>query len=284
LRKNYRFQEQPGIATLASAIREQDTERALRTLEDPTFPDVLMHPLDSKNLALLELLAPYLQSCLAAATVEEAFALLSRFRILSPTRRGRHGVERINSLVEQEISRLHNASSPPGSAGTGTIDPRLDPWYRGRPVLITANDYQAQLFNGDLGVCWPEEGRRHVWFSTPEGTLRAFLPARLPKHETAWAMTVHKSQGSELEKVVLVLPENDSPILSRELLYTAVTRARKQVWVVGTGSSLAAAIERRNRRRSGLAEALAPQRVSLAESPGVSENTVEGKTGQLSLF
>jgi len=300
LRKNYRFQHQPGIGQFAAAIRQQDTEGALRVLHDPAFPDVRRRPLETKNSALLELLDAYLESCLAANDAEEAFALLSRFRVLCPTRRGRHGVEGINLLVEEEIARRLDARPQPTSSADDLADPRLDPWYRGRPVLITTNDYQVGLFNGDLGVCWPAEGRRRVWFPTPEGTLKALPPARLPEHETAWAMTVHKSQGSELEEVVLVLPEKDSPLLSRELLYTAVTRARKQVWVVGASESLAAAIERRNRRRSGLAEALAPPGAVLgagppvAEESGVSgdesdearsdEKTEEPGAGQLSLF
>ena len=125
--------------------------------------------------------------------------------------------------------------------------------------MITVNDYGAGLFNGDTGVCWPEgaRGRTRVWFPAPDGAPRPVAPARLPAHETAWAMTVHKSQGSEFESVLLLLPPDESPLCTRELIYTGLTRARRTLTVIAEPALLRSAIERRSIRNSGLLEAIA---------------------------
>lgn len=137
---------------------------------------------------------------------------------------------------------------------------RGSPWYPGRPVLITQNDYGLQLFNGDIGVSLrnPDGSAEElaVFFADGGGRLRRFLPYRLPGHETVFAMTVHKSQGSEFEEVLLALPAEDSPVLSRELVYTALTRARRRFTLSGRREVIAAAIQRRIERTSGLREAL----------------------------
>ncbi|MFP4088611.1 MAG: ATP-binding domain-containing protein, partial [Desulfobacteraceae bacterium] len=152
----------------------------------------------------------------------------------------------VNSLVERILARA-------GLIGPGT------PWYPGRPVMITQNDYHLRLFNGDVGVILPaprgQTGVRAV-FPGEEGALRALHPLRLPPHETVFAMTVHKSQGSEFDRVLFILPDRDAPVLSRELVYTAVTRARHQLDVVGNEAVFEAALSRRIERTSGLKEAL----------------------------
>jgi len=122
--------------------------------------------------------------------------------------------------------------------------------------MITRNDYSLKLFNGDVGVCLWNDGELRVCFEEADGRIRRFVPGRLPEHETVYAMTVHKSQGSEFEAVVLVLPEASSPVLDRPLIYTAVTRARTRVEVWGDKESLVAAIHRVPARNSGLRERL----------------------------
>jgi exodeoxyribonuclease V alpha subunit len=132
-------------------------------------------------------------------------------------------------------------------------------WYVGRPVLIKRNDYSLRLFNGDVGIFLPDvlSGSDHrVFFPGPEGTFRSFLPQRLPEHETVFAMTVHKSQGSEFDEVLLILPNRDSPIMTRELVYTAITRARKRVTVLASEQVLRQAVLRSTERLSGLSDAL----------------------------
>lgn len=127
--------------------------------------------------------------------------------------------------------------------------------------MVTANDYGLKLFNGDVGLALPDpegEGELRVFFAAPEGGVRGISPLRLPEHETVYAMTVHKSQGSEFDKVLLMLPESDSPVLTRELIYTGITRARSRVELWGSGELLRAAVSRRIRRTSGLRDALWP--------------------------
>ena len=125
--------------------------------------------------------------------------------------------------------------------------------------MVTRNDYYLKLFNGDIGIILedPETtGEKRACFALPEGKVRRVLPTRLPAHETAFAITVHKSQGSEFEKILLILPETDSPLLTRELIYTALTRARDAVEIWSTEKILRDAINRQVTRTSGLREAL----------------------------
>lgn len=121
--------------------------------------------------------------------------------------------------------------------------------------MITVNDYGMKLFNGDIGICLPDqerEGEMTVFFQDGADSLRKVPPARLPDHETVFAMTVHKSQGSEFESVLLLLPEIDNPLLTRELVYTGITRAKKQVHLWSSPDIFKNAVSRRTRRSSGL--------------------------------
>ena len=127
--------------------------------------------------------------------------------------------------------------------------------YPGRPLLVGSNDYALGLFNGDLGLLLPDaSGALRAWFAGPDGAPRLLTPTRLPAHESAYALTVHKSQGSEFEDVLLILPPQPNPLLTRELIYTAITRARDGVTVWGSAATLTAAIGRRLERDSGLAD------------------------------
>ena len=176
---------------------------------------------------------------------------LARFTVLCAHRRGANGVEAVNRRTERLLMRQGRIRVPVRGE---------TPWYSGRPVLITQNDYRLGLFNGDIGVALGDPaaapGELAVFFPDGAGGLRRFMPYRLPEHETVYAMTVHKSQGSEFEEVLLALPEEDSPVLSRELVYTALTRARRRFTLVARRDVLAAAILRRMERASGLREAL----------------------------
>jgi exodeoxyribonuclease V alpha subunit len=135
--------------------------------------------------------------------------------------------------------------------------------YAGKPILITQNDYQLQLYNGDVGILLPDveatenPDQLWAWFIGKENTLRRFAPARLPQHEAAYAMTVHKSQGSEFDRVLFILPDRDAPVLSRELIYTGLTRARSQVELWWNEAVFVKAVARRAERNSGLRDLLA---------------------------
>ncbi|MGA7270389.1 MAG: ATP-binding domain-containing protein, partial [Acidimicrobiia bacterium] len=127
-------------------------------------------------------------------------------------------------------------------------------WYPGRPVMITRNDYTLDLYNGDIGVSvGPPERMRAVF---ERGEPRTFPLSYLTEHTTVHAMTIHKSQGSQFDQVVVVLPDEESRLLTRELLYTAVTRARERVWVVGGEAVIRQAIDRSVQRASGLGDLL----------------------------
>jgi exodeoxyribonuclease V alpha subunit len=168
---------------------------------------------------------------------------LDRFRVLCALRQGPLGAEAVGRLIE---ARLRSA----GALGDGGRQ------YDGRPILITANDAALQLQNGDTGVIVSTPRGLRAAFRDPSGGVRELLPGRLPPHETAFAMTVHKSQGSEFDHVVVVLPDLPSPLLTRELLYTGLTRAKLGVTVYTSPDRLHEAVATRVTRRSGLAARL----------------------------
>jgi exodeoxyribonuclease V alpha subunit len=176
---------------------------------------------------------------LGSGSVEQKLDLLAGFRILCAHRRGPLGVETVNAFAEAHLRRR------------GKLDATAQ-WYAGRPVIVTANDYQVGLFNGDIGVLAPRaEGLEEPMVAFFPGK-EPVSPGRLPPHETVFAMSVHKSQGSEFDEVALLLPDRPSPILTRELVYTAVTRARRRVRIFGSAEVLSAAIEAHVQRASGL--------------------------------
>jgi exodeoxyribonuclease V alpha subunit len=244
LEKSYRYAEQGGIAKLARAIRAGDVKMALQSTSSPDIRWLEL-PNDSR---LDETAEAALRACVAegfaplrqARTPEERLVALSAFRLLSPHRRGALGVDGLNALAES----VGQAARP------------RDGVYAGQPILINENDYQAELFNGDVGIVDHTRSGKLAAFFPGETQLRQLSLARLPAYSTVYAMTIHKSQGSEFDRVVVVLPHHSSPLLSRELLYTGITRAKTHVTLISSRSSLEAAIEQRVDRCSGLRGAL----------------------------
>ena len=175
----------------------------------------------------------------------QALQQANRLRLLTALREGPQGARGLNARIESALSG-RRIGSPPA-------------WFPGRLLLVTENSYRHGLFNGDVGICLAgADGTPLAWFvdnDRGEGSngVRAFHPAALPAHESAFAMTVHKAQGSEFDKVWLQLPRSDSRVLSRELLYTGLTRARSALHVVGSAEVIGAALARHARRVSGLA-------------------------------
>jgi exodeoxyribonuclease V alpha subunit len=170
-----------------------------------------------------------------------ALKQLDRHRLLCAHRRGPYGVTRWASQIERWLA---------GSGLTGS-----DEWYAGRPLLVTANDYELQLFNGDTGVVVEQQQQGLVAAFNRAGAPVLLSPHRLSAVQTVHAMTVHRAQGSQFERVTLVLPTGDSPLLTRELFYTAITRAREHVRVVGTEEAVRRAVSRPIVRASGLRRA-----------------------------
>jgi exodeoxyribonuclease V alpha subunit len=238
LTRSYRFEAHPAIGEAAAAILAGDVAALSALVHDPARTDVRWVPAPRDRAELLALLVPHLERCLSAESPAAALTALDGFRVLCAEREGTWGVAGINAEIERWLR----------SQGT-VITER---WYHRRPVMVIANDYGTQLFNGDVGVAWEADGELLVHFPGPEGATRAIQPARLPETQTAWAMTVHKAQGSEFTDVIVMLPAKGSRVLGRELLYTAVTRARSHVLIVGDETVMRSAVSRTVRRGSGL--------------------------------
>lgn len=242
LRGNHRFEAQPGIASIAAAIRDGRVDDAVSLLASGTHPDLQSLDGPESEAALLGPVQGKLEACMAAESPQAALAALDGLRILCAERRGTLAVEGMNAMVERWLARR----------GVRV----RERWYHRRPVLVGANDYATGVFNGDVGVCWREAGETMVHFPAAEGRTRAIAPERLPDVTTAWAMTVHKAQGSEFDDVLLVLPRRESKVLSRELVYTGITRAKRRVTVVGGMDVLRDGLARTASRTSGLTLAL----------------------------
>jgi exodeoxyribonuclease V alpha subunit len=238
LTTSHRFSDGSGIGRLARAIRDGDVGAALAALADPAYADVVLAPLvDTHDALPSELLALVEEGYgpLGRMSDEDSLAQLSRFRVLTPIRRGALGVEGLGARIGAALGR--------------PIGARL---LRGTPVLVLENAPEVSLSNGDVGVV-VEVGTRGEEIAF-EG-LRRLGRSRLPRHEPSFAMSIHKSQGSEFDVVAVVLPER-SPLSTRELLYTAITRAKSRVVVFASPQAIASAIGRRIVRASGLADAL----------------------------
>jgi exodeoxyribonuclease V alpha subunit len=245
LTKSYRFGDDSGIAALSQLINAGDSVAAAELVQFGHYPDILWRRLppgksfeDAFKTAARDGYARYAM----AASPAEALAELGSFRVLSPLRSGPYGVENLNSLCRSALTP-ERKNDP--------LDPRM------MPVMITGNNYELGLFNGDTGVTVESDGVSAVWFENPEGGLRHLSSLRLPPLDAAFALTVHKSQGSEFERILLILPDHLSEVLTRELLYTAVTRARCSIEIWGTEEVFRQTIDRCTLRWSGLGECLA---------------------------
>ena len=253
LRRNYRFGANNGILALSRAINEGDAERALSLLQARSdnrqaYEGISAGALPSPPKLKERLYSPVIEGfgkMLQEREPSAALAALNRFRLLCALRRGPFGVETLNRVVEDILSEA------------GLISPRQR-WYPGRPVLVTRNDYSLRLYNGDVGIILSDAatGEPRAWFPGANNVPRSVPPVRLPEHETVFAMTVHKSQGSEFEEVLLLLPDRESPLLTRELLYTGVTRASRRMELWLTETVFRVAVSRQVERASGLREAL----------------------------
>jgi exodeoxyribonuclease V alpha subunit len=249
LTKAHRFAADSGIQRASALVNAGEPDALVELLRDRTRVDLLCAPTPPGRTVEAKLRPVALAGFRAFLECTEAAAALARlgdFRILCATRRGPHGVENLNLLTERTL------------AAEGLIAPEST-HYHGRPVLVRTNDYPLRLFNGDVGLILRDPaagGELRAFFPDANGAVRRVLPARLPAHETSFAMTVHQSQGSEFPRVLLVLPDRDAPILTRELLYTGLTRARSAVEIWADEALLRAAIGRRTQRSSGLRDAL----------------------------
>ena len=258
--QSYRFTPDSAIARLSRAVKNGDEVEALTILHNSADGSIAWSEVAGSG-ELSNKIEEYegfsqLTALQQAPEPYSCFTKLDCFQILCPLRSGPFGMERINTLIEEKlVQQVQNAVSNQSSDHFAAQKTTLSC----RPVMVTQNDYNLRLFNGDVGIIMPDPENPQslrAFFKDEFKMLRDIAPALLPGHETVFAMTVHKSQGSEFNSVLLILPDQDSPLLTRELLYTAITRAREKMVIWGSETIFASAVKRCIKRTSGLAEAL----------------------------
>lgn len=242
LQVSHRFQADAGIGKLATLVIQGDEPGCRHFLQQP-HTDIQFSENDSLK-SIQPFIAAY-TNYIQEPDIQKAIQLFQQQRILCAVREGPFGVDAVNAWIENQLQQQKKIQ-------------KKEIFYENRPVMVTKNYYDLQLFNGDIGLVRRDaEGQLRVWFETKSGELRQVPPAFLDRVETAYAMTVHKSQGSEFDAVAVVLPpQADLPILTRELLYTAITRAKKSVHILASELSISACVNRKVERVSGIADRL----------------------------
>ncbi len=251
LERNYRFAANSGIMQLISNIKKGAADKAISLLKDVNYEDIELR--NYENFDKLwenskSAFRNYFDTVEAGKSISVLLGELQQFKILCAHRTGPFGVENLYRQIEQKLRTQKFIKS-------------RDVWYEGRPVIIRKNNYHLQLRNGDIGICRKDEHREWtVCFSrktqTGNDEIVKIHPERLPLYEAAYALTIHQSQGSEFDEVMVVLPNYSSKILNRELLYTAVSRARKKVSIIAKNKIIKQTINSRLSRKAGLADYL----------------------------
>lgn len=249
LRHSYRFDAHSGIGQLSKAVNRGDMD-ALNAVWQQGFTDITFSPLSTDayqafiRLAV-EVYTPYLEAIYNQRSAREVLRAFSKAQVLCATREGELGVEGVNEALRRALVKRE------------LLARSEQMWYVGRPIMVTRNDPNLGLFNGDIGICLYDEAqhqgaRLKVFFIMPDGSLRSFLPSRIPEHQSVFAMTVHKSQGSEFEHCIMLLPNQHSPVITRELIYTGITRAKSRFSLYAPLDVLQQGVATRTRRVSGL--------------------------------
>ena len=237
--KSYRFDATPGIGKLAEAINTRKSGKEIVKIcgseNSLVFSDIGEGGLSG---AMKEAASKYGFLSDTSQTPGEILEKLNGFKVLCPSKEDSYGVLELNRMIEFFLGRKPESG-----------------FYNGQPVMVTKNDYANKLMNGDCGVVLERHGRKQAYFVI-DNELKSFNVSSLTSLETVYAMTVHKSQGSEYDSVLIVLPEREMPILTKELLYTAVTRAKKEVKIAAKESVLEYTLKNSTERNSGFEEAL----------------------------
>ncbi|WP_394754051.1 exodeoxyribonuclease V subunit alpha [Crenothrix sp.] len=238
LKKSHRF---GGIIKeFAVAVNQQQPEIAWQCLHTE---NAIVSLLSSDLISYIaEQQIPYLSLVKRGANFTDIYHAFNRFQVLCSNHQGKKGVSDINYRVEQKLFAQKHIYL----AGQ---------WYAGRPVMVTQNNAALHLYNGDIGLCLPDKEQHNklmVFFQDANGQIKKHLPSRLPQCETVFAMTIHKSQGSEFENVLLVLPDTINPVLTKELLYTGITRAKETIKLATSNVIFAATVTQKIERVTGL--------------------------------
>lgn len=241
-----RFDSNSGIGQLAAAIKSGNDDRVIQMLKNPELPgDIIWAGTGTKVLenVIRDKLNEQYRYFLGHTESGDKLKKAREFQILCAHKKGKYGVTEVNTLCEQMLG----------------IRLQSEKWYSGCPVIMTRNDYNLQLFNGDTGLCIQKpEGTLEIIFEqfdvkTKDLVIRKLPPSGLENElETCWALSVHKSQGSEYNTVVLVFPENISPVLTRELFYTGISRAKSRLIIVGDESIIRHSVKQVTKRYGGL--------------------------------
>jgi exodeoxyribonuclease V alpha subunit len=242
LQRGYRQSEELDLAPLADAVRNGDADTALSLLRSQSLRGVDFHEDAAGPLAptTRQWLLTHWRAMAAETDPAAALASADRLRLLTALREGPQGASTLNAQIEEALAGVHREA-----------------YFHGRLLLIAENSYRHGLFNGDVGICLRQpDGATAVFFPGGGESVRGFHPAALPAHLSAFALTVHKAQGSEFDQAWVVLPRQDARTLTRELLYTAITRARRQVHLFAHEDILRAALSRQAQRVAGLTERL----------------------------
>jgi exodeoxyribonuclease V alpha subunit len=251
LTESHRFTSDSGIGKLAAAANAGEIVSVMQILNDAAIEDVSIGTVDQSMVKAIDGYQHYKSVIKAVSDLDHksilsVFKAFDQWQVFSPFRSGKYGVEGINLAVEEALAM-------------GTADE----WYVGKPIMVTANDHALKLYNGDIGICLDKEGKT-VCFPGTEADENGVLNYRfintriLPEHQLVFAMTVHKSQGSEYEQCMLVVPEpsdNQRNLLTREILYTAITRAKKAFMLFAKDSEIECLVLNKTERMSGLLKA-----------------------------
>ncbi len=238
LKYSHRFNSMGAIGKLSRAVITSNLEALQACI---SVPDDQIKFYDELRKEVIEEIAKAYSAYLQEPDIAKALRLFNEQRILVAVRSGAQGLYTINKIIEEQLKKMQ------------LIKPDAE-FYENKPVMVTRNRYDLGLFNGDVGIIRADSaGVLKVWFDAGNGTLKSVLPAYLSNYETVYAMTIHKSQGSEFDKVMLVMPQGvDMPLLTRELLYTAITRAKSKLVIVGAMNTIMQAAQSSVHRISGI--------------------------------
>ncbi len=248
LEQSFRFKEGSGIEAVSKAVKKGDGLLSLSLINDVKYEDICLKGLPSVReleAAISDTVIQGYEGFINAKNPMDAINKFDEFRVLCVLREGPYGVAALNHAIESILERK------------GLMQTK-DAWYPGRPVMMTVNDYNLGLFNGDTGIALSDQdsnGSLYVFFKDGDG-LRKIHPHRLSGCETAYALTAHKSQGSEYDRILVILPDRVSPILTRELIYTGITRAKSEVEILSDDNIFKQGVAGKIERASGLFDSL----------------------------
>lgn len=245
LERNFRSDDQQGIHTLSKSIQRGDTDFLEKIMISETYPDVRFFDFKEKNLTDLKIKKAILdgyQQFMHCAESVSALKHIDRFTILCAHNAGEYGTSHFNHVCEKILRP------------SGNSDIQRSPFFR--IIMKITNDYQKGLFNGDTGVVFEKDGSEWACFKNQDNTPMLYRLSDLSGTAPAFAMTIHKSQGSEFDEILIILPDKTSPVITRQLLYTGVTRARRKVIIAGNMNIIKAAVGSSVTRNSGLGDAI----------------------------